>query len=78
MSRQRLTKFLIISVCWMVINVHGFTVAAEPVARVVGVEGVVSVIRKDNALPNATKPATLIRFPVIMNFRTERDDPRFK
>ena len=50
MSRQRLTKFLIISVCWMVINVHGFTVAAEPVARVVGVEGVVSVIRKDNAL----------------------------
>ena len=35
----------------MVINVHGFTAVAETVARVVGVEGVVTVIRKGNALP---------------------------
>ena len=51
MNRRHLKSFVVFFACWFAINLHVITVAAETVARVVNVEGVVAVIRKGNSLP---------------------------
>jgi len=51
MHQKYLKNLLLIFVCLVTINIQGSAVASEVSARVVGVEGVVSVIREGNTTP---------------------------